>query len=366
MNILYIITGLELGGAEIITVDLAAKMVGLGHKVSLVYLTGENRMRQRIHPEMPVVALAMHKNPVSLVKCIFRARQVIRQFSPDIVHANMVHANLFARLLRIFVKIPKLICSAHSKNEGGQLRLWLYRLTDGMSDLNTNVSQEAVDYFVKQKAFSAQKSMPVYNGISLSRFRKDGELRHRRRACAIADDDFLFIAVGRLTAAKDYPTLIEAFHLVHKKHPQTKLIVIGKGELQTAIEQRIAAKHLNNHILLWGVRTDVETCYNMADCFVLSSAWEGFGIVLAEAMACELPVITTDAGGCAEVVGQPEWVVPVKNSALLAQKMSETVELSIRERNLIGINNRHLAQRFDINTIVEQWENLYQRLDSNS
>lgn len=63
----------------------------------------------------------------------------------------MVHANLFARLLRITLKIPKLICTAHSNNEGGRLRMLAYRLTDFLADLTTNVSPNAVNSFIEKE-----------------------------------------------------------------------------------------------------------------------------------------------------------------------------------------------------------------------
>lgn len=100
-------------------------------------------------------------------------------------------------------------------------------------------------------------------------------------------------------------------------------------------------------------------CYNAADCFVLSSAWEGFGIVLAEAMACGLPVITTDAGGCAEVVQNDFFVVPIRNSDLLTSKMSYICNLPKPERQRISDKNRILAHKFDLERIWNQWEQIY-------
>lgn len=64
----------------------------------------------------------------------------------------MVHANIFSRLLRLFIKFPVLICTAHNKNEGGKLRMFLYRITDSLATISTNVSKEAVDSFIEKKS----------------------------------------------------------------------------------------------------------------------------------------------------------------------------------------------------------------------
>jgi glycosyltransferase involved in cell wall biosynthesis len=110
---------------------------------------------------------------------------------------------------------------------------------------------------------------------------------------------------------------------------------------------------------LAGAHPDIQAYYNAADCFVLSSAWEGFGLVLAEAMACGLPVISTDAGGCAEVVDQPQYMVPIKDEEKLRDKMIEIMNKSISERNDIGSKNSLIAKKYDIHSIIDKWESLY-------
>ena len=93
----------------------------------------------------------------------------------------------------------------------------------------------------------------------------------------------------------------------------------------------------------------------------MSSAWEGFGIVLAEAMACELPVISTDCGGTKEVVQNDCYLVPIKNSEKLAEKMLELSLLSASQIEEIGKENRKKASKFEIDNIVKQWISIYEK-----
>lgn len=363
MKILYLITGLGIGGAEVVTINLANRMQRQGHAVKLVYMTGKNLMKQCIESDIQIENLHIKKNPLTVIRSFFILKKILENFQPDIVHANMVHANVFARIARLFFNIPKLVCTAHNKNEGGFLRMLLYRLTDTLSDLNTNVSEEALDAFIEKKAFSKEKSVCVYNGISLFSFKKDVELRERcRKENGINKNDFIYISVGRLTEAKDFSNLINAFKIVSEKHTTAKLFIVGEGAARKSLELLIKTLGLNEKACLLGSQSNVLPFYNMSDCFVLSSAWEGFGIVLAEAMACELPVVTTDAGGCAEVVAQPQWVVPIKNSEMLAEKMSSVIELNTIQRSELGENNREIVTKFDIEKIVENWVLLYKKL----
>ena len=356
MKIIYIITGLSLGGAEVTTIDIANRMATRGHDVLILSIVNCNEMQNKINQKIEVRTLGMSKNPFSFIKAICFAKKIIKKFKPDVVHANMVHANIFSRILRLFVPMKKLICTAHNINEGEFLRMIAYRLTDSLSDVNTNVSEEATNFYIKNKWFSAGKSICVHNGIDLATFHKDTTFRNTvRKQYGIDSDEFLFINVGRLTEAKDQSNLLQAF----AKIGHGKLMIVGKGEKENELKLLTKKLGVEKDVIFAGAHPDIQAYYNAADCFVLSSAWEGFGLVLAEAMACGLPVISTDAGGCAEVVDQPQYMVPIKDEEKLRDKMIEIMNKSISERNDIGSKNSLIAKKYDIHSIIDKWESLY-------
>lgn len=360
MRILYVITGLGIGGAETITLNIANQMMRRGHTVALYYLTGVNKLAERIDPCIEVVGLKMTKTPCGLLKALYKAYRLIRQWQPDVVHSHMVHANLFCRVLRLCCPMPRLISTEHNKNIEGELRMKGYRLTDFLSDMNTNVSREATNYFIRRKAFTAAKSYTIYNGIDLSRFKPmDEQKAVIREKYGLEKSDFVFLNVGRLMPAKDHSNLIDAFERLSREALNVKLLIVGEGELRVKLETYICSKHLGKQVILAGSQLNVIDFYNASDCFVLSSAWEGFGIVLAEAMACELPVITTDAGGCREVVSDDEYVVKPKDPEALFQKMKAVYLLSPAQRKTIGCENRKKSTRFDLEQICDQWMELY-------
>ena len=101
----------------------------------------------------------------------------------------------------------------------------LYRLTDCLSDMNTNVSEEATNYFISKKSFNKEKSKTIYNGVDLSKFIKDDNVRKAiRKEYGILEEDFLFINVGRLTKAKNQETLVKAFFQLKNKGLHVKLL----------------------------------------------------------------------------------------------------------------------------------------------
>lgn len=355
MNILYTITGLTLGGAETITVNLAERMHKLGHKVCILFLSGEQIVQ--VPDGIDVINLDMKKNPLGFVNAINKAKKIVNQLKPDVVHANMFHAIIFSRLLRIFIKIPRLICTEHSNNFHGKLRKLLEHCTDFLSDLNTNVSEKATSYFVEKGVFSQEKSLAMYNGVDLNRFCKKESFI--RRKLGLLENDFVFINVSRFNEAKDHKTLMQAFLLVNKKHPNARLLCIGDGELLETIKEQAVVLGLSDKVLFLGSKFNTEDYYNASDCFVLSSAWEGFGLVLVEAMACELPAISTDCGGTKEIMQQADYLVPIRDPVSLSNKMLEVMNLPKEMRNRIGQSNRKLVEKFDLNMITDKWVTLY-------
>lgn len=360
MKILLLITGLGMGGAERQVVDLADEFVSYGHDVILVALTGE-AIVQPVSKKVRVELLGMRKTPAGLISAYMQTRKLIRNFSPDVVHSHMVHANLLARLLRLTVPIPRLICTAHNTNEGGKLRMLAYRLTDRLADMSTNVSQEAVDAFVKQHAVSAEKMIAIYNGIDTFKFRFNAEDRQKIRSEFGIDTDVqVLLAVGRMDLEKDYPNLLRAFVLLHSQSVNCVLWIVGAGPLE--IELRTLAESLGviDKIHFWGLSRDIPRIMSAADILVLSSAWEGFGLVVAEAMACERLVVATDAGGVSEVIGDVGWLVPTRNSEKLANAIKAAMTVDTSEQIARGRAGRaRIEEHYSLTAIAARWLKIY-------
>ncbi|MFQ2612966.1 glycosyltransferase [Aeromonas caviae] len=362
-KITLIITGLGMGGAERQVCDLADQFSAKGHEVLLIAMTGEALNRPQSTNIIEVAELNMTKTPLGFIKAYWQARRLINQFKPDVVHSHMVHANLFARLLRLSTRIPKLICTAHNTNEGGRGRMLAYRVTDALCDLSTNVSQEAVDAFIAQGAVPATRMVAMPNGIDTVRFTFNPACRASlRRQLKLEDDTPLILAVGRFNIQKDYPNLLNAFDQLPRVLSHVQLAIIGIGEEQTKIEALAAQLGLAQRVHFLGLQRNVHEWISAADLFVLSSAWEGFGLVVAEAMACERVVVATDCGGVKEVVGDCGMLVPPKNSAALAEALAEALALPSEQGLAQGrLARQRIVLHYSLTAQAEQWLQLYQQ-----
>ena len=354
MKILYVITGLGLGGAEKVVADLADQMIALGHDVKIAYLTGDVLIKPACS-DIEIVALHLN-SAKDFLTASKKYRKLVKSFCPDVIHAHMVHANIFARLNRILCPVPKLICTAHNSNEGGKLRMIAYRLTNRLSDVNTNVSQEATEALIAKGAFSENNLITVHNGIDLKKFEK------KHDNIDLDNHVLNFISVGRFNDQKDYPNLINAFAIFRKSNDYNiKLSIVGHGELQPQIEALIKELELDEDITLLGRRSDIPELLSAADIFVLSSKHEGLPTVVIEAMACECYVVATDCGGSAEILGDTGKLVTIKNSEALGNALNEAIELNVDDR--IENNKKARArveQYFSLEASVQKWLGLYE------
>lgn len=355
MKILYVITGLGLGGAERVVVDLADQMQKLGHQVKIAYLTGEVKVRPK-SSEIEIIYLGL-ENVFSFFSASMAYQKLIKTYQPDVVHAHMVHANIFTRLNRLLGKVPRLINSAHSNVEGGNLRMLAYRITHSLADVTTNVSENAVKAFEERKAGPVGEIKAIYNGIDLTKFNSKDVVN------SIYDQsDINFISVGRFHEAKDYPNLIQAVDLVKQQTDKSvKFYIAGEGELRPQLEALIKQLNLMNDIILLGARPDIPDLLNTADFFILSSKYEGLPTVVIEAMACECFSIATDCGGSAEILGKTGILVEPQNSEKLAQAIMQALDLveeQIEENNRLA--RKRVEELFSLEKSVQIWLGIYE------
>ncbi|TNH05508.1 glycosyltransferase, partial [Pasteurellaceae bacterium Phil31] len=211
------------------------------------------------------------------------------------------------------------------------------------SDLNTNVSQEAVECFIQKGASPSNKIIPMLNGVN------------------ITDDNFLFLAVGRLTDAKDYPNLLNSFTSVLNRNPKAVLAIVGQGEQKEELISLAENFNINHSVYFLGLRRDIPALMSACDCFVLSSKYEGLPLVIMEGMLCENVVVATDCGGTKEVVGNYGYLVARQNSNELANAMVKVINLSDNIRDSMGSEARkYIMEHYSLSVIAARWINLYQ------
>jgi len=364
-QIVFLITGLAYGGAETQLVNLVTSLKKRGWEVRVVSMLSPQAFTEELKEAgIPILTLNMRRG-VADPRAVFRLVKILREWKPDIVHSHMVHANLLARVVRIFCKIPVLISTAHSINEGGRWREVAYRLTDPLADLTTNVSRAAVERYIRVGAAPKNKIRFMPNGIDTTKFKPNKAAGQRLRNELGVVNYFVWLAVGRFEEAKDYPNMLRAFSMIVSKKTDVVLLLVGQGSLMEEVKKIASELNLEDKVQFLGVRRDVPDLMNAADAYVMSSAWEGMPMVLLEAGACGLPVVATDVGGNSEVVlnGKTGFIVPPRNPETLAQAMEKMMALPKEKRLEMGKAGRaYIEANYSLEHVVDQWEALYMEL----
>ncbi|QOT75615.1 glycosyltransferase [Cupriavidus basilensis] len=361
-RILLVTTGLRMGGAEQQVAALAREFIARGRQVALVSLTPDCEVP--ISDAVERLMLDMHKTPLSMAQALLTTRRFLRRWQPDIIHAHMFHANLFARLLTRIAPTPPLICAAHSYSEGGSQRMLAYRLTDRWCTLTTHVSEGSRAHMIETGAVRADRIVVVHNGIDTEQFQPDPHLRDLARAQLGVDAGTrLVLNIGRLVPEKAQSVLIDAYHRMERSRPTT-LLIAGDGPERPALEAQIAKLKLAQSVRLLGTRNDIPALLNAADLFVLSSRVEGMPLVVGEALACGRPVVATAAPGVAELLGDAGNIVPIDDVDALARVMQGALSASPGTREDESTRRQRIASGYSLSAAAERWLALYQQLFS--
>jgi glycosyltransferase involved in cell wall biosynthesis len=366
MRIMYILTSLGVGGAERQALALAERMAARGHSISLLVL--RDRQPEEWPTSLDPVRLDMRKTPGSILAGLWKARHLLRDFHPDLIHSHTFPANMAARLLKILYPETVVLSTIHNVYEGRWPRMMAYRQTDGLCRHSTAVSLAAAARYARIQAVPARKLSVLTNGIDTTEFAPEPNRRKRIREEMCANGEFVWLAAGRLAAAKNYPNLMRAFALVTAECSEVQLWVAGEGNPDEVSALILLADELGvrGRVRWLGLRRDMPALMDAADGFVLSSAWEGMPLAVGEAMAMGKLVVATDVGGVRELVGDAGSIVPARTPESLADAMLEMMRKTDEERRRLGRTARErIAAHFSMDAKADEWELLYRDVLAN-
>jgi glycosyltransferase involved in cell wall biosynthesis len=366
-RVLSVIPSLITGGAERVSLDLLAhldKELFDATLISLYPFSGTIFEREAASQGLNVRYLSKKSGPN--INVIRELQSVVNSLRPDVIHS---HLYIMHYILPICIRnhIPVRVHTVHNPvdvkmPEGWRRRLyWSAFHLFGFHAVSISKSVSAS----VRSLFNPPASSVIYNGTDTARF--NGSLEKRalwRKQHSIDPDACVFLTIARLHRQKNHALLIDAFSDVVRQAPQAKLILVGSGELRSAIEAQVASLGLQNRVLLLGDRPDVPVVLNASDVLVSASEWEGFGITVVEAMASMKPIVATAVGGVPELVtnGVNGFLVPPGAKDQLANAML-VMQANPNLACWMGGQGRQRARAaFDVREMARQYGQLYLEL----
>lgn len=324
LRIAHVLSSFGTGGQEFVALELAMGQVERGHEVYAVSLAPP--------PDGPMAAL-FAKARVPTITLGKRQSGFDWSLPPRLAwwiktqRLSVVHTHnptpLLYSALASRVAGAALIHSKHGINPGSKLNRRARRLLARLTHSFVAVSDVTAEQAMTQRDCPPDRLRTINNGIDVRRFRPDPEARREiRDEFGIAQDAWVVGTVGRLDRNKNQALLIAAAgpHLAENWH----LIHIGDGPTMADIRALVDQHPKRDHIHLAGRRGDVERCLNAFDVFALSSDSEGLPLVIPEAMATKIPVVSTAVGGIPKVVvdGETGYLVPPGDEAALSDRLA--------------------------------------------
>ena len=258
-------------------------------------------------------------------------RHLIRERTIDLVHAHDYKTNLLALLLWRVTGVAAL-STVHGWTGHSAREQWAYYPLDkrvlARFPRLVAVSSEISGELIRNGADPARITT-VLNGIDHRRFRRDPARVPAARASLGAEPgDTVIGAVGRLEPQKQFNLLIDAFATVVTRFPRARLLIVGDGSQRQALDTQIKSLNLSERCRLVGHVNDVAPTYHAFDLLVQSSKYEGTPNAVLEAMAFEVPIVATAAGGTAEIVrdGIDGRIVPVGQMDTLVGAVTQALQ----------------------------------------
>ena len=313
MKVLFVITGLFPGGAEKIVLELVRSLLRDGHHAAVVSLLKEPQGKVRTvvdHLEqLGVRPYFLNLSHRSFFR-IFRLRKIIRSEAPDIVHSHLMHANLAARLVRLFCRFT-LVNTIHiaEKRSSAKIRLLflLDRLSIHLAKVCTTVSQAAARFHEQRCGLPQNFIRVIYNGSDPVRPATPEKISAFKQQWALSEVTKVIGSIGRLDYQKGYDLFLRSLPSLAPLIPRGErwgILLIGDGperEKLADMAAEIEREYPALHIVMPGYLPDASAWLPVLDLFVMPSRYEGFGLTLTEALSLGIPSLCSQADSLPEL-----------------------------------------------------------------
>ncbi|MBW8305998.1 MAG: glycosyltransferase [Thiobacillus sp.] len=376
MRIVFIITGLSTGGAEMMLLKVLERLDRQRFAPHVISLTTLGELAPRIAAlGVPLDAVGM-KPGLPSPSGFFRLVRLLKRLNPDVVHTWMYHADLLGGLAARLAGVSSIGWCIRNSNLDKDKTKFSTRAVVGLcASISKWVPSRILSCSEKARqvhvacGYAEEKMVVVPNGFELSQFKPDLDARFRVRAeLGITDQTPLVGLIGRFDPQKNHAGFFEAAGVLHRHMPQVHFVLAGQGVdlsnaalMQTITQAGVLA---NTHLL--GLRNDMPALMATLDVLASSSYGEAFPNVLGEAMACGVPCAVTDVGDSAYIVGDTGRVVASGDMHGLAAALEELLALPLPEKAALSERARaRVAEHFEIGAIVRRYEDFYESLLAN-
>ncbi len=349
IRVLQLITGLPIGGAEKVLLDLCTNLDQSKVEIFVIGLNDEDNLKKDFEAEgIFVEMLNMKKTPSNLIKVYKKLDQFIQEHEIDIVHAHMFHPLVFAYLLKMKRHKLKIVFTSHSENIGGKFREFFTYQLKKYRDIDIVFSKDMINKMYKKDA------IVIANGVNIAAFTETLQKK----------PIFTFLSVGVLRPGKNQSFLASCAKYLKDKGYDFQIDIIGAGDASgdtgEEIKEEIEKYGVEDKINMLGARRDIPQLLQRAHCFVLPSFFEGLPIVLLEAGAAKLPILSTPVGAIPNIINKNTGYIEELDH--FAERMEYILTHYEEARARAECFYEKVNDEFSIGRMARSHEEIYQKL----
>jgi glycosyltransferase involved in cell wall biosynthesis len=357
LRIVQLIPTLHSGGLERIGTTLSLRLAPKVERIVVCTSGGTVFEEPLAEGGLTVVRIPRPRpRPVRLVRTALALASIFRRERPHVVHAHNPAASAAAALARRLARRPEIaiVTTYHGVPEARMVRAaQVLRLT---SDFVVGIGPTSTQH-LRERGLALTRTSTVYNAV-------EPEVTRTREAVRRefgAEEAELVVAVGRYAEQKNPLLFVEALALVAPSRPSLRALLVGEGPLEDVLQRRIAELELGHLVVLTGFRADAPDIIAAADVLALTSSWEALGLVVLEAMMLGCPVVSTDAGGVADLVrdGETGLLVPRDDAQALAEGIVRLLDDEPLRRRITANGRAFAEQTSSVDAMVEQYAEVY-------
>ena len=371
-RVVHLISSLATGGTEMMLFKLLRGMRGTGVESTVVCLTTGGAIEERIaRLGIPVFNLNMRRgipNPLAL----WRLYRILRRLKPDVLQTWLYHADLLglaaARLAGVHALTWNVRCSTTDERYRRGMTGFAVRALARLSHVPNVVvvNSDAGLRVHEDLGYRPRRWRVIPNGFEIDRFVPDAAAYAGvREELGLASDTVLIGLIARYDPLKDHETFLRAAAHICRDDPRVHLLLVGCGvdPSNGALTGLANALGITGNVHLLGERPDIPSLTAALDVATCSSRGEGFPNVVGEAMACAVPVVATNVGDLAAVIGDTGIVTPIGDVQGFAAGLRTVLALTPEARLELGKRARaRIADRYDLRKVVGDYVTLYREL----
>ncbi len=351
LRVCHVSLTLKTGGLERILADLSRHHDRTACMPEFLAIREVGRFADEIRDAGGIV----HQlKPAGRLGQIGQMRRLFAEQGFDVIHTHNTYPHLYASVAARLAGVPVVINTRHGQRAGhGWKSRTQFRWASRLVDRIVAVSDDAANLCIEVDRIAPKKVQRIWNGIDLSDFSFAGPAPRP-----------VAISVARLSAEKDFPTLLRAIPQVVAQIPKFRLTIVGDGPERAGLVRLASELQITGSVDFPGERTDVPALLRDAGFFVSSSLTEGISLTLLEAMAVGLPVVATAVGGNPEIVIQDETglLVPAGDPAAMAKAIVSMCRNQSQWQALGTAGRERVVRNFDVHRMARDYERLYQEL----